>query len=737
MDFVSFYSISIHNIGQYDHDIRVKGMTYLKHGSSDLLNEANKELSVGYPRDLLLVGREKELAMLQESYFSALQGQAPLVLVEGEAGTGKTHLLRAFADWAEQQGARVLYAVYREAEVGIPYAIVLRILRILLRTLDPEEREEIAEILQAQPWHPILLRLMPEITDWLEIPPVQKWPKGFFTPGQVHEGVVQTVRVLTRHAPLVLIYDDLHWADTASLDMRIAVYRRVRSQPVLMIGSYRPEEVDQAHPLRRLRSTVLRLGRLRRVRLHPLEPAAIQQLVESLWPDTPFDISTWEGEPAREPAYWVALARLHANDGWPDFIPRSLREINELLISKLDPEAQRVLEAASVLGVEADIDLLSTITGLHPDRVELALHALTDQAIMTLHDGGYAIDDNPLARTIYESLDEEYRRDLHLRVGHALEAQYRDLPEAKAAMLARHFAAAEQAERTLRYRMMAGAWARRLFALEESRDLYWDALSQAVMIGDANAQTEIHEALGEICDELGDHRAALEHLHAALGGVSPGPREASIRVLIARSLSAMGEYEQARSALRQALSVLTEGQDPKMDGVIRLHLAWVEEHLEDRTSALSTASEALKSAIESQDSLLEADTAFLLAILHWRDGALEQARAMCKRSLEIRESMGDLAGCAVMWHYLGLIERDRRDLQMARHCFAMSADIFSRIGDPRAEALARAYWGEICASAHELAEAVEQFHRAFSLYRHFQGMEASLDLPLWTRPSFD
>ncbi len=684
-----------------------------------------------------LIGRERELAFLQEHYAAALRGHASVILVEGEAGLGKTHLLRSFQSWVESQGAMVLYAACQEAEAGVPYGVVLRVLRMLLDTLETAEITAICEFLRVQPWFPVLLRLVPELADYVGKPPLRMPSSGVFTPGQIHEGVVQSLQIIARNTPVVLIFDDLHWADTATLELRLAAYRRLRSWPVLLVGSYRPEEVDQAHPLRRLRVHLLRLGGLRRLKLQPLEAQTAQRLMKTMWPDLEISPETWEAQTVGIPAFLAALARLHTSGGIPEAIPRSLRESNELLLSRMEEDARRVLETIAVLGIEADVELLATVSQMDRGRVAEMARWLVEQEILLNNADRYVVVDKSLVRVAYELLEEERRKALHARAGKCLEDRHQGFLEAMAAMLARHYEMSEQPEQALSYKMMAGAWARRLFALREARDLFWSALSLAVVVGDPRAQTTVHESLGEVNARLGDHRAALEHLHAALGSARSPSRRALIRVHIARSLSALGEYEQAMAALRQALRSIAEASDTRVEGVIGLHMAWVEEHLGNREDALEIAGRALTAAREAREPLLEADIAFLLALLHWRERDLDQARALCRCSLRIREQMTDIAGCALMWKILGLIERDRQDLAAARHCFTQSAEVFHRIGDLQSEAVVRSYLGDVYAADGALTESVEQFRIAFALYQGLQGAEGDLEAPLWTLSSFD
>ncbi|MDW8098916.1 MAG: AAA family ATPase [Anaerolineae bacterium] len=719
-----------------------------------------------------VLGRGTELARLQDYYAAALRGNAPIVMIEGEAGTGKTHLLRLFAAWAERQGARVLSVTCYEVETQVPYGSLIRTLQAFLSdnglTWDPS----IAALLGLPHQVPTLMRLMSFWTWDLEriggetravpAPPVRPAQSAqvLFHPGQVREEMIQLFKALAKHTPLVIILDDLHWADTATLELWSAAYRQLRGLPVLILGSYCPEEVDQAHPLYRLNFRLSRLvpfvyegGEtggpetfLVRIRLRPLEKEAIQRLVAAFAPDKeiPKDWIEKRRQYGDEPlAFWTAWARWIASSDSLDLASANLDELHKRLIEVLDPAARSILEAAAVLGSEAEGELLAFVAGLSDEEAARALRRLADDGLLDDRSGKYKIANTLLIRTIYEGLSEGRRNELHRRVGQGLEHFYPYRLNAMAAVLARHYKAAGELNLALRYLMKAGAWAYRLAALKEAGELYWDALSLAVLAGDAHAQVLIHEALGDIHMQMGDHRAAQGHFHAALGGAHSASQQALIRVRMARSLGATGQYEQARTALRQALQALIGEHNLQAQGIVWLHLAWIEELLGNRVAALFAANHARAAAIQTDDPALKADAALALALLYWHQPAvkaqrdLEQARELCRLSIQIREQMGDVAGCARAWAYLGMIERDQGHLSAACQCFAKSAEAYRQIGDWLSEATIRARWGEASAAAGNLIESVTQFRRAFELHRELQNVDNAFDPPLWTHPLFN
>lgn len=674
------------------------------------------------------------MSQLRSWYEQALRGPAPLVLIEGEAGIGKSHLLRAFARWCGDQGARVILATCREADVGLPYGVLVRTLRHLMRSAGVTSLSAALSSVQVRPHLQVLCYLVPGLTDIVgESSSGRAGPHHFSTP-QVHAALVDLLRVVVQGQPLVIILDDIQWVDSATLTLSRVLHRQLLPLPVLMVGSYCPDEVPPKHPLHDFRIRLLRTGLLARMRLHPLDAESMRRLARALVPDLPdLELENWQqGEDS--PALWAARARAFLVSRRMGPALNGLREINEWVVTRLEADARHLLEAAAILGIETDGETLSAIADVPMGSAPALLKGLL-QARFLVGDGElYAIADTQLARTLYEMMGSEQRRQLHLRAGQHLESLHRALPHVVAAMLARHYREARVPNLALHYLAMAADWARRCLALREAEDLYWEALGQAAALDDVSAQTQIYAGLGDVYLQQGDQIAARGNLHAALASATSVVQQAMIRVYLARSLGASGEYEAARAMLRSAQETLAREPAARARGVVELHLAWVEGVLENDSAALEYAQDALAVAEEARDDLLQADAALQLALLYHRRQVLDQAHQACLTGIRIRERFSDWAGCARVWALLGLIERDHQRPQEAIACLARSADLYCQTGDSNAEAQVRIYLAELYEAAGDLAKAVHEFRQVLELVAEGYSADQSLELPLWTHP---
>jgi predicted ATPase len=209
------------------------------------------------------IGWAEELRRLAATLDRAEQEQPQLVLLAGDAGMGKTRLLLEFADRVEQRGSRVLVGGCVElGDIGLAYLPVMDALRGLVD--DPEEAELMAEVAATAPG---LGRLLPEVA--------RSGPTGALAGDGLEQlQVFDAVRALllrrSQQSPVVVVLEDLHWADRASRDLIAFLARTLRSGRVTLILSYRSDELHRRHPLRPLLSELVRLPGLERLELAPL-----------------------------------------------------------------------------------------------------------------------------------------------------------------------------------------------------------------------------------------------------------------------------------------------------------------------------------------------------------------------------------------------------------------------------------------------------------------------------------
>ncbi|HEV2919691.1 MAG TPA: AAA family ATPase, partial [Actinomycetota bacterium] len=286
------------------------------------------------------IGRAVELRRVDALLERAAQGRPQVVLVSGDAGVGKTRLLLALADRAHRRGMRVLAGGCVElGDIGLPYLPVVDALRGLAD--DPEEAGLLAAAATTAPG---LGRLLPGID-----------PAG---PGgdtldqlQVLDAVRAVLVGRSERSPVVLVLEDLHWADRATRDLVAFLARTLRAGRVTLAVSYRSDELHRRHPLRPLLAELVRLPGLERLELAPFTRAELAEHLEAI-AGAPLGAEQVQGIHDRSegnPFYAEQLLAAGAGDARVE-LPATLAELLLARVQGLSEPAQRVLGVAAVAG---------------------------------------------------------------------------------------------------------------------------------------------------------------------------------------------------------------------------------------------------------------------------------------------------------------------------------------------------------------------------------------------------
>lgn len=366
------------------------------------------------PRELPFIGRADELASLGAVARSAIEGQAALVLLEGEPGVGKSRMLARVMDslpaYVRRASARCL-----SLEKDLPFAPLAEALRPLFGELPPSPLR-----------YPSLGELMPELG-------APDRPAE----GERFRALSSLATWIIEHAPLALILDDLHWSDPSTLAAIGFLVRRCAAAPVLLLGAYRHNDVPGDHPLHQLEPAL-------RLRLEPLPPEEVDRLgIERLHEKT-------GGNPLLMVEYARALA-----SGRTDGMSPTLREVVLTRMRAAGPAAHRLLAVAAVLGRSFAADALAFIVDETPSSVLEHLEELVRDGLLVAGGDRFDFRHDLIREVLYQSLSEPRRRHLHRRALEVLEKQ-----ATTSAELAHHAEAGFEPAAALRFSLRAGDEAR-------------------------------------------------------------------------------------------------------------------------------------------------------------------------------------------------------------------------------------------------------------------------------------
>jgi len=432
------------------------------------------------------VGREREMAELTAALEDALSGRGRLVMLVGEPGIGKTRTAHKLAALAETRGAQVLWGRCYEEEGAPPYWPWVQAVRTYVQQTGAEQLTA-----EMGPGAADIVEIVPEIRSKLpdlESPPALEPEAARF---RLFDSITTFLKKAAQRQPLVLVLDDLHWADRSSLLLLEFLAREIQTSPLLVLGTYRGVEVSRRHPLSETLGSLIREQRFLRVQLPGLAEQEVDLLFQKaadVRPPPGLSATIYqrtEGNPLFVNEIIAMLTRDGFKEGQDSIsgIPEGVRDAIGRRLNRLSEGCNQVLTTASVVGREFDFRLLSA---LMDDLTEALLLGLIDEALEA-----HVIEELPQGRERYqfshaliqETLSEELstsrRVRLHARIGQALEDLYAGDAEARAAELAHHFAEAEPVlgpEKLVRYSSVAGERAIAVYAWEEAEFHFQRAL---------------------------------------------------------------------------------------------------------------------------------------------------------------------------------------------------------------------------------------------------------------------
>lgn len=525
-----------------------------------------------------MVGRHAELQALDEHLQQARTGSGRVVLIAGEAGVGKTRLARAFTERArEQVGTETLLGHCYDEDPAVPYGPFIDALRSFLRSVGAQEM-----IAAAGPWAGNLARLLPELAP--RVPPGATATDPLSQKRQLFAAIHAALQPRGAHPCHIVVLEDLHWADRTSQELVRYLARAIDRDRMLILGTYRTEEVQRGHSLTHLIAELTRERLFHEVPLSPLARDDTARMMAAILTRPPPDAVVhllYEHTGGNPFFVEETLKALIARDGFDTLfgsarpgasiahiaIPPSLKEAILSRTADLDATTGAVLAYAAVIGRRFDFDLLLTLTGLEEEALLRAIAALVERQLVGEEGDGfedrYAFRHALTRAAIYDDLLGRERRMKHHAVLDALEAAHAADHQGVADQLAYHSLQAGEREKAARYARLAGARAERMSAYREAIAHYETVLE--LLEGDApRERADLYDMLAEAAYPLGDADLYLRYWQEAqrlYGEVGDRRKVADIYRRLGRVAWERGAREDAFAHTRAALAVL-EAEPP-------------------------------------------------------------------------------------------------------------------------------------------------------------------------------
>ncbi|MFQ6029417.1 MAG: AAA family ATPase [Dehalococcoidia bacterium] len=432
------------------------------------------------------VGRDREMKELREILQESVSSQGRLVMLLGEPGIGKTRTSQELADHAEELGVQVHWGRCYDGEGAPPYWPWVQLLRSFLQRTDSDQLAR-----QMGPGAADIGEIVPEVREKLPNlvpPPVLEPEQARF---RLFDSIGGFLRNLAQAQPLMLILDDLHWADRPSLMLLEFLVQELERAPVLIVGTYRDIEVSRGDPLSATLGNILRQPSFRRIALEGLSEPEVGELLTSAAGVSPSSRlveaihSRTEGNPlfVGEISRMLGRERLREGQEQTFTIPEGVRETIGRRLVRLSEQCHQGLATASVIGREFDFPLLAALTvGTSEDQLLRVIDEALETHLIEEVSGAqerYQFSHALIQDTLSEELSTSRRVRLHARVGETLEDLYGAAAPLHAAELAHHFGEARGVlgeQKLVQYSRLAGEQALAAYANQEAMEHFQLAL---------------------------------------------------------------------------------------------------------------------------------------------------------------------------------------------------------------------------------------------------------------------
>ncbi len=654
---------------------------------------------------LPLVGRKQEFHDLERYYTGTGEG-GYLMVVEGEAGIGKTRLADEFLSQARLNGVITLTARCYSGEAQLAYAPIIAGLHSALQSNARQDWRSSIDNL----WLTEASRLLPELASpGAILAPIGESPGA---QARFFEGVSQVLQAVCGSAPPgIVFFDDIHWADEASLDLLTYLVRRMQNRRLFVLLTWRGEEVPPNHRLRQLLAEQQRNNRASFIALTRLDASAVEELVGAVAAGLGAELGGFsqrlfletEGLPFFIAEYLASISGNDDGDQSTWAMPPGVRDILHSRLDSLDATSQQVMQAAAVIGRSFDFDTLQEASGRGDEETAASLETLVARGLIQEAKPGqgeverqimrrleYDFSHDKIRSLVYLETSQGRRRLLHQRVAETLLRHSHGRKELRqiAGLVAYHYRQAGRAREAADNSLIAGEHARALYANAEAMAHFQSALA----LGHPEF-IALEEAIGDLYTLQGKYKDALTSYASAAAHESAGTLElARLRHKMGDVYHRQGEWEQAEICYRIAAELMTGGD------LSRLHADWSRtlRRAGQPERALQMARQALSLAEEAGDEPALAQAHNILGMLlrlppeieadKRRAENLDQAIRHLEQSLVLAERLPDPGARIAALNNLSQAYAEHGELERALESANAALDLCTRLGDRHRQA---------------------------------------------------
>lgn len=632
-----------------------------------------------------LVGREREVELIKDSLEKVKEGRGQVVCIVGEAGVGKSRLVHEFK--SKIRGEKVTHLEGHCISYGKSFSF-LPIIEILKNKFAVDDRDD-DEVIKAKIGSAInradvkLKDAIPLILDLLSVKTDYDILKNLDAE-QKRQGIVEGLKAImlrgSQIRPIVIVIEDLHWIDKTSEDFLNYLAGSIGNQRIMLLFTCRPgfvhSFVDKPY--------------YTQIALTSLSTRECRVLVESILQgeNVPEDLMKLILERTGGNALFVEevikslLDRgiiVKSESGYSTNknvsqieVPSTIQDIIMARIDRLEENRKRTLQVGSVIGTEFSFELLQNVS---TDK-ELREHLLSLRNSELIYERGffpdtdYAFKHALIHEVAYNSLLVQKRKELHERVGIAIEELYPNRLEEFYGVLAHHYGRADDKEKGLHYLTLAGKKATEVFATEEALTNFGEALRRLDEMPrtETNKQRKIDilfemENVYDAISKREEQKGVLEMIIDLSKSVNDERRLSDGLIKEAEFLSVVGEYQKAREEGESALNIKRKIGDKMGEGKALRGMGFIHWRLGDYEEALRYHQEALNVHRELKSGEAEGFELISLGEIHRKLGQYEDALSCLQEALRIYRELGISSGQHVSAFNIGNVYRDMGDYQ--------------------------------------------------------------------------